>query len=163
MQMFSKWLAPFVLATMCVAHVQASEFAGPYVGAKYGADFSRETGAVYSSESVPFFGVTAGYNVDVQNFVIGAEAFGDFHERAATRKDGGIDMKLGLPMNDVMPYARLGFTGGWPDTRLHYGLGVEAKFAKHVGVAVEWTGDTSHSAGERRENDSLTLGAHYFF
>lgn len=62
-----------------------------------------------------------------------------------------------------MPYARIGFTGTWPDTRLHYGAGVEYKFARNWSVAGEYTGDTAHYDGGHRRNDSLTFGVHYYF
>ena len=93
----------------------------------------------------------------------GAEAFADFHNGSTTRSDGGIDMRFGMPLNQFMPYARVGFTADWPNTRLHYGAGVEYKFAPHVSLAGEWTTDKSNADGTKRRNNSFTLGLKYYF
>ena len=163
MQKLKKWIAPLVLVAAGVAHAQASDFAGPYAGIKFGVDFSHATGVDSGDKTVPFPGLLGGYNWDVNNFVVGAEVFADFHNQAATKKDGGIDAKVGIPFNHVMPYARLGITTFWPNTRLHYGLGVEYKFAKNLSVAGEWTADTANTDGTKRSNNSLTIGMHYYF
>jgi outer membrane immunogenic protein len=89
--------------------------------------------------------------------------FTDFHHGSATGKDGGLDAKVGVPVGKLMPYARLGFTGSWPDTRLHGGLGVEYKLSSQFGLAGEWTADTSRSSGTKRRNDSFTVGLNYHF
>ncbi|SAK62724.1 hypothetical protein AWB79_02907 [Caballeronia hypogeia] len=177
-----KLIAPALLSLLCVtqAHSEGldptllklmgvqgphSQFAGPYVGAKFGVNWSDITGPNPKSTHTTFFpGIVAGVNYDVDRFVVGVEGFMDFHGGSTTKKDGGIDLKLGMPVNgNIMPYARIGFTGTWPDTRLHYGGGVEYKFAKNWSVAAEYTGDTSSYQGGRRHNDSLTAGLHYYF
>lgn len=164
MQKLKKWIAPLAFVAIGLSHAQASEFAGPYAGIKYGVDFSHSTGQYSADENVPFFGILGGYNWDFQNVVIGAEVFGDFHHHAATKKDGGIDAKLGYPINsNVMPYVRLGLTGTWPNTRVHYGVGAEYMFAKNFSVAAEWTADTANTHGSTRSNDSVTVGVHYYF
>jgi outer membrane immunogenic protein len=116
-----------------------------------------------STSSSTFFGLVAGYNFDVSDFVVGAEAFGDFHNASTTYKDAGLDAKFGMPFKQIMPYARLGFTGTWPNARLHYGLGVEYKFTKNISVAGEWTADSSNHDGTKRRNNSATFGVHYYF
>ncbi len=115
------------------------------------------------SHATTFPGLTAGYGFDVKQFVIGAEVFADFHHGSTTFKDGGVDLKFGMPFNTVMPYARLGMTGTWPNARLHGGLGVEYKFVKQFSVAAEWTADSSRHDGTKRRNDSVTVGVHYYF
>ncbi len=96
--------------------------------------------------------------------MIGAEGFADFTNGSTTYKDAEcLDAKIGVPMNNLMPYARLGFTGTWPNARLHGGLGLEYMFAKNVSVAGEWTTDTSSRDGTKRSNNSVTVGVHYFF
>jgi hypothetical protein len=108
---FKKLFAALVIALTGIAGVQASEFAGPYAGIKLGENWSDASGVVNTaSHASTFFGLTAGYNFDVKNFVIGAEGFADLHNGSTTYKDAGVDAKLGLPMNNLMPYARLGFT-----------------------------------------------------
>lgn len=160
-----KFIAPVLVSLLAIAHAQASEFAGPYAGAKLGFNGSDATGVHYqeSTHTTFFPGLTVGYNYDVERAVLGVEAFADFHGGSTTGKDAGIDAKIGMPINNVMPYARIGFTGFWPDTRLHYGAGVEYKFDKKWSVAAEYTGDTARYDGGNRHNDSLTVGVHYFF
>jgi outer membrane immunogenic protein len=108
-------------------------------------------------------GLTAGYGFDVKQFVIGAEVLADFHHGSTFYKDAGVDLKVGMPFNTIMPYARLGMTGPWPNARFHGGLGVEYKFMKKVSVAAEWTADSSSREGTRRSNNSVTVGVHYYF
>ncbi|WP_144160041.1 outer membrane protein [Paraburkholderia sp. BCC1885] len=162
-----------VLATLSQAHAQTapqniqpqgSEFSGPYVGFKLGENFSSASGHIARPEhSTTFPGLTAGYGFDVGPLLLGAEAFADLHHGSVTYKDAGIDARIGVPMNHFMPYARVGFTGSWPETRLHVGLGVEYKVLKQVGISGEWTTDTSNTSGTRRKNDSVTVGLNYHF
>ena len=182
MSSFKKLLAPALLSLLCVTHAHSeaidptlqkvlgvygphSQFAGPYVGAKFGPNWSDITGPnARSTHSTWFPGIVAGVNYDVDRFVVGFEGFMDFHGGSTTKKDGGIDVKFGMPVDgNIMPYGRVGFTGTWPDTRLHYGAGVEYKFARNWSVAGEYTGDTAHYDGGHRRNDSLTVGVHYYF
>ncbi|ABE32843.1 outer membrane protein [Paraburkholderia xenovorans] len=142
----------------------ASQFAGPYLGFKVGVNSSNASGVISkASHTTVFPGFTAGYNFDVNRFVVGAEAFADLHHGSTTCKDGGIDAKFGMPFNQVLPYVRIGFTGDDPDTRFHWGLGVEYKFARHISAVGEWTTDTSNHDGTKRTNNSFTIGLQYHF
>jgi outer membrane immunogenic protein len=144
-----------------VAH---SEFAGPYVGFKVGGNWSDASGAVNKgTHGTGFFGAMAGYGFDVGRFVLGAEAFADLHNGSTTKKDGGLDARIGMPFNKVMPYARVGFTSSWPNTRFHGGLGVEYAIYKNIHINGEWTADTSNSNGTKRTNNSFTVGMIYYF
>jgi outer membrane immunogenic protein len=142
-----------------------SPFSGLYVGAKVGANVSDASGGLRVPSHTSFFpGVTVGFGFDVGPVMLGGEAFADFHHGSTTRKDAGFDAKLGLPIERrYMPYLRLGATSQWPDSRLHYGLGLEYKALQSLGLGVEWTADTSAANGIRRHNNSFTLGAHYYF
>ncbi|WP_346730286.1 porin family protein [Caballeronia sp. dw_276] len=161
---FKRIFAALVITLTGLSAAQASEFSGPYAGLKVGENWSDASGVVnVGSHASTFLGLTAGYNFDVSSFVIGAEAFADFHNSSTTYKDAGIDAKLGLPFNTVMPYVRLGATGSWPNVRFHTGLGVEYKFIKQASLALEWTADQSKHDGTTRHNNSVTLGVHYFF
>ena len=161
---FKNLFAALVIAVTGLSAAQASEFSGPYAGLKVGENWSDASGVVnVGSHASTFLGLTAGYNFDVSRFVIGAEAFADFHHSSTTYKDGGVDAKLGMPFNSVMPYVRLGVTGSWPNARFHTGLGIEYKFIKQASLALEWTADQSKHDGTTRHNDSVTLGVHYFF
>ncbi|WP_244815734.1 porin family protein [Caballeronia sp. Lep1P3] len=161
-----KFFAPLLVSLLSATTIHASEFAGPYVGAKLGVNRSDATGNHYqtSGQATFFPGIVAGYGFDVDRFVLGVEGFADFHSRSTTKNDAGVDVRFGMPLDgNVMPYARIGATGSWPDTRLHYGAGLEYKIRQHWSVAVEYTGDTSHYDGGHRRNDSLTAGVHYIF
>jgi outer membrane immunogenic protein len=142
-----------------------SEFAGPYVAAKFGIDWSDITGPhARSYHSTWYPSVALGVNYDVDQFVIGVEAFADFHGGSTTGDDKGMDLKVGLPVRkDVMPYLRVGFTGSSPDNRLHYGAGVEYKMHKNWSVAAEYTGDKSSYQNGHRHNQSVTMGVRYYF
>lgn len=141
-----------------------SQFAGPYIGFKLGVNHSSASGTnAHAAHNTVFPGVTAGYNFDVGRAVLGAEAFGDFHHGSVTSKDAGIDLRFGMPFDSLMPFIRLGFTGDDPDTRVHWGLGVEYKLTRRVSAVGEWTADTSRHDGTRRRNDSFTLAAQYHF
>jgi outer membrane immunogenic protein len=97
-----------------------------------------------SAHATYFPGLVAEVNDDVDHFVIGFEGFADFHGGSTTKKDGGLDLQIGTPINgNIMPYVRIGLTASWPHTRLHDGGGVEYKFAKAWGVAGEYAGDTT--------------------
>ena len=164
MSNLKKFFAALVIALTGLSCAQASEFAGPYAGVKLGENWSDASGVLNKPSHATFFpGLTAGYGFDVQQFMIGAEAFADFHHGSTTYKDGGVDLKVGMPFNTVMPYARLGLTGTWPNARLHGGVGVEYKFMKKVSVAAEWTADSSSHDGTKRSNNSVTVGVHYYF
>jgi hypothetical protein len=65
-------------------------------------------------------GLTAGYGFDVKQFVIGAEVLADFHHGSTFYKDAGVDLKVGMPFNTIMPYARSGMTGPWPNRLRKY-------------------------------------------
>ncbi|KND56338.1 hypothetical protein BPUN_0789 [Candidatus Paraburkholderia kirkii] len=180
---FKKVVGPLFVSLLCAAQVHSealnptalkllgvygphSAFAGPYVGAKFGVNWSDITGPNARSTHTPaeFPGLVAGLNYDIVPLVVGIEGFADFHCGSTTRDDGGFDVKFGVPVNgNIMPYARVGFTASWPDTRLHYGGGVEYKFAKNWSVAGEYTGDVSSYQGGHRHNDSVTIGVHYYF
>ncbi|WP_168665018.1 hypothetical protein [Paraburkholderia sp. SG-MS1] len=54
------------------------------------------------------------------------------------------DLKIGTPINgNIVSYARVGLTASWPHIRLHYGGGIEYKYAKAWSAAGEYSGDTS--------------------
>ncbi|BBP96725.1 hypothetical protein BSFA1_18540 [Burkholderia sp. SFA1] len=181
MSRFKKLLAPALVSLLCIGHAHSetldptllkvmgvygphSQFAGPYVGAKFGVNWSNISGDNGRSHTTMFPGILGGVNYDVGPVVLGFEGFADFHGGSVTKKDAGLDLKLGLPVNgNIMPYARVGFTASWPTTRVHYGAGVEYKFAKNWSVAGEYTGDTTSHNGANWNNNSLTLGLHYYF
>ena len=141
-----------------------SLFSGPYLGFKVGANVSDASGAINKpSHTGVFPGFMAGYGFDVGPVMLGAEAFADLHHGSATYKDGGLDAKFGMPFGRIMPYARLGVTMDWPATRPHWGLGVEYAATRNFGVVAEWTGDHASAEHTSWNNNSFTVGVHYYF
>lgn len=141
-----------------------SLFSGLYAGFKVGANVSDASGAVTKpSHTTVFPGFTLGYGVDVGPVMLGAEAFADLHHGSATFKDGGLDAKIGMPFGQIMPYARVGFTLDWPATRPHWGVGVEYAATRNLGVTAEWTGDHANAEHSSWNNNSFTVGMHYYF
>lgn len=142
----------------------SSAFSGLYAGAKAGINISNASGAMHvPSRTRVFPGATLGFGIDVGRVLLGGEAFADFHHGSTTRKDAGFDAKLGVPMRRYMPYLRVGVVSEWPSTDLHWGMGVEYRALDQLGVAAEWTTDTSRVNRIKRRNDSFTLGIHYYF
>lgn len=150
--------AAFVLGAS-VAY--ASEFDGPYVGIDAGSN--KSTASALPDKSSSYAGVLAGYNWGMQGFLLGVNAFYDGHNSSYTKQDGGLDIKLGLPMSAWLPYAKLGAVGTTPGTRLHGGLGLEYKLAPHWSLNGEWTTDKKSSNGINYKNSNFVLGLNYYF
>jgi outer membrane immunogenic protein len=163
----------FICATIVgagMAHAQpthdqlVADFSGPYVGVKAGANFSSASGAMAKPSHTTFFpGLVVGYGFNLGPVVLGAEAFADLHHGSATYKDGGVDAKIGYPINRFMPYARLGVTTDWPSSAFHYGIGIEYRFTKNVSLFSEWTHDAANAYNTHWVNNSITVGANYRF
>jgi outer membrane immunogenic protein len=170
MKAVKTFLAGMALAASALAHAQPTQqqliddFSGPYIGAKVGVNVSSASGSIDKPSHTTFFpGLVAGYGFNVGPVVLGAEVFTDFHHGSATFKDGGIDAKIGYPINQFMPYARLGMTTDWPSDRFHYGVGVEYRFTKNVSMFSEWTADSGSAYNTSWKNNSFTIGANYRF
>jgi len=163
-------LVSAALVASALTHAQptqqqpVNDFSGAYIGAKVGVNTSSASGEVNkASHTTMFPGLAIGYAFNAGPVVLGGEVFADLHHGSATFKDGGVDAKIGYPVNNLMPYARLGMTTDWPSTRFHYGLGVEYLLAKNVSLFTEWTGDTSHADNSHWKNNNFTIGANYRF
>lgn len=163
---------------------QASEFGGGYVGAKIGANRTDMTSV--SRQTPLATGLEGGYNWDMNNLLLGVDGFFDFNGKKTHTGTGvapatvnygshvyGLDMKLGLPNGNWLPYAKLGYAhvGGRGDayasavggSGAHFGLGVEYKFAPSWSLAGEWTNDTGKSGATKLNNNNFTLGVNYHF
>ena len=181
-----KSLMNIALATALVSAtgVYASEFDGGYIGAKIGANRTDMTAV--SRQSPVTTGLEGGYNWNMDNVLLGVDGFIDFNGKKthtgvapapATVNYGshvyGLDLKLGFPSGDWMPYAKLGYAhvGGRGDayasvigdSGAHLGLGVEYKFAPNWSVAGEWTNNTGKNATTKLDNNNFTLGVNYYF
>lgn len=170
MKAIKTFLMCAAIAGSAIAHAQPTQqqliddFSGAYVGAKVGVNVSSASGATNKpSHTTVFPGFVAGYGFYTGPVVLGAEVFADLHHGSATFKDGGIDAKIGYPIAQFMPYARVGVTTDWPSARLHYGLGLEYKFTKNVSMFSEWTRDSSNAYDTHWTNNSFVVGANYRF
>lgn len=174
-------------ALLSVSAVQASEFDGFYIGGKVGLNKSDITGAnTASKKNATTFGIEEGYNWDMGSFLVGGSFFVDMNQKTnrvtnvapGTVYSGssaiGLDLKLGLPSGDFLPYVKLGWdrtTGLGVDPAaqfkytndLHTGLGLEYKFAPNWSVAGEWTRTASKVNASQLRNDNFTLGLNYYF
>ncbi len=178
-------------ALLSMTAVQASEFSGGFLGAKVGSNRSDVAGAgtvalpTYSAVSANTYGFEGGYNWDMgTNFLVGLSAFADFNQKkvhatapAAVNTGNygsdvyGLDVKLGLPSGNWLPYAKLGYgsaraTGGvltGTYAGAHLGLGVEYKFASHWSLAGEYTTTSGKNNGLKLNNNNLTIGVNYYF
>lgn len=174
-------------ALLSVSAAQASEFDGFYIGGKVGVNKSDITGIqTASKQNATTYGFEEGYNWDMGGYLLGGSFFADFNQKtnrvtnvmALPLYSGsttiGLDLKLGVPMNNFMPYAKLGWDrttgmGVAPAAQfkytndLHTGLGLEYKFAPNWSVAGEWTRSASKINGSRLRNDNFTLGVNYYF
>jgi outer membrane immunogenic protein len=164
-------LACAAIAFSALAHAQPTQqqlvddFSGAYVGAKMGVNVSSASGATNKpTHTTVFPGFVAGYGFNLGPVVLGAELFADLHHGSATFKDGGMDAKIGYPVGQFMPYARLGVVApDWPASRFHYGLGIEYKLMKNVSLFSEWTADSTHADKTHWSNNNFTVGANYRF
>ena len=170
-------------ALLGAAVVQASEFGGMYIGGKMGMNRSDISGVANAAgKSTQTFGFEEGYNWDVDNFLVGGSFFADFNQKTTHTavpnlhygsNTIGLDLKLGLPSANWMPYAKLGWArvmglGVFPASQfkytndLHLGLGVEYKLAPNWSVAGELTTAASKINGSRLDNRNLTIGLNYY-
>lgn len=181
-----KYTTVIALATtlLNMAPAQSSEFDGGYVGGKIGVNRTDVTAA--SKQSPIATGLEGGYNWNMNSVLLGVDGFLDFNGKKthtgvapapATVYYGshvyGLDLKLGLPNGNWMPYAKLGYahTGGRGDayasavgdSGAHLGLGVEYKFAPSWSVAGEWTNNSGKSGATKLNNNNFMLGVNYYF
>jgi len=101
-----KFLAARGISLTGISCAQASEFAGFYAGVKRGRMGSR---VWCRQQAVPRPACPRPdrrLGLDAKQFVIGVEVFADFHRGSTACKDDGGNLKVGMPFNTIMPYAR---------------------------------------------------------
>lgn len=169
----------FVLAValLGVSAVQASEFDGVWLGAKLGFNQTDATGL--DKKNATAFGLEGGYNWNMDTILLGLDGYADLNGKT-THNPGsvnygsrayGLDGKLGLPMGDWLPYAKLGYgrtagngsASGLSGSGAHLGLGVEYKFMPNLSVSGEYSNASAKSAGNKLNNNNFTLGLNYYF
>jgi OOP family OmpA-OmpF porin len=176
-------------ALLCMSAAQAGQFGGGYFGAKVGANTSSaidSTGTTIApnQKSAAYFMqggyLQGGYNFDLSAVVIGVGAYGDWNAYAKHNngvaygsRAFGFDAKLGVPLGNWMPYAKLGRghsmgSGDYdavaqrsPNTA----FGFEYKLAAHWSTIGEIKTNkfTSQDGSITIKNRTTTIGLNYYF
>lgn len=155
--------------------VGSSRWTGPYLGAKFGV--GDASSSAVSSKTSYTAGLEAGYQVNMNGPVVGADVFADLnpnegHSMGATYGTHvyGADFKLGLDNGPYLPYAKIGYADvhGTGDlsgsgSGFHGGLGVEYLTYNNVGIDGEWTYDRASFSGVTVKNNNFTVGVNYHF
>ena len=149
------------VALFGAAAAQADNFTGGYVGGKIGYNKNSPDTATTSDKMYP--GLELGYGWNFYGWLLGTNAFLDNHTKSVTGRDYGADAKLGYPMDNFMPYVKLGVAATDPGTRAHGGLGIEYKFAPQWGVAAEWTIDSKSVNAIKNKNNNISINLNYYF
>jgi len=162
----------------------ADDFSGFFGGLKAGINRSETDGNFKTHNNDAFTGGgELGYNLQWDNFLIGFSGFYDYIDKSAHDGPingatsqyganlGGADLKLGLPFDRWMPYAKLGYgrvngsgeSNNFGGNAFHGGAGLEYKLAPHWGLAGEWTVTEPSDHGMKFKSNSLTLNLNYYF
>jgi OOP family OmpA-OmpF porin len=173
-------LAAALASTFASAQSGATDFYGAYVGAKIGTNRSDTTGTISSARNgAATYGLEGGYGWDVGAASLGVNAFYDANQETThaplTAQYGnrmyGLGLKVGLPIESVMPYAKLGYgrtngTGALSSLNADSaksGVGLEYKIAPNWSVAGEWATASPTMRGLRLDEDNFTFGLNYYF
>ena len=175
-----------IAALLNVVPAQASDYKGGYLGWKFGINNSAATGTINApSESTLAYGLQGGYlqggyNWDLSTVTIGAGAYADFnaYEIHANGVEYGsqaygVDIKLGLPLDDWFLYGKIGYghSSGNRDLKTVAGkspnvaLGFEYKIRGRWGAIVEYKYDafSNEDNSTRIRNTTLSFGMNYYF
>ncbi len=158
----------------------ADDFSGGYVGGDIGVNSSSTSGNyVTSPATAPSYGLEGGYGWNVgSNVLLGVEGYVDANKETAHTPSGqygsnayGLGLKVGVPIDSLMPYARLGFdhtqgTGnlaGFSSAGANSGLGLMYKFAPSWSLEGEWSATSPSSGGLKLKSNTLNFGLNYHF
>jgi len=189
MSSFRIFIVFVVAILMNISVAQASEYAGGYLGVKAGTNTSKATDAsgataISSKRTVAYFMqggyLQGGYNLDLSAVVVGVGAYYDWN--AYTKHFNGIgygsrsygfDAKLGVPLGDWLPYAKLGRGKNAGTYDLGYisqsspntAVGIEYKFSNHWSTVGEYKLNkfSSQDGSITIHNKTITLGLNYYF
>jgi tetrahydromethanopterin S-methyltransferase subunit F len=165
-----------------------SEFWGRYFGAKFGINNSSVSGTINTpSASTLAYGVQggylqAGYNREVSKFIVGVGAYADWNNYTIHSNDVaysssayGVDVKLGLPFDELLPYVKLGYgysTGNKNDVlrtvsqnSRNGAVGVEYNVAPRWSLIAEFKMDkfSNRDKSITVYNRLFTFGFNYYF
>ncbi len=173
--------ATALLAALAAAgNAAADDFAGAYVGGDVGVNRSATSGASTSATaSSPSYGLEGGYGWNVgSNVLLGVEGHVDANKDANHAPLGqygshayGLGLKVGVPIDSLMPYARLGYdrtqgTGAlssFSASSPNSGLGLIYKFSPSWSVEGEWSSSLPSSNGLKLKTNSFSFGLNFHF
>lgn len=169
------WLALLLAAGPALA----SDFSGAYVGGDVGANRSSTSGALNTPAATsPSYGVEGGYGWNVGSTFLGVEGFVDASQQTSHAPGAdygssayGLGLKIGVPLDALMPYATLGYdhtrgTGslsGFSGGSKRGGLGLMYKFAPSWSVEGEWSLTTPAMNDVKLRTNNFSLGVNYHF
>ncbi|MEQ1913916.1 MAG: OmpA family protein [Sideroxydans sp.] len=150
-----------IAALTLAVSAQASQFSGAYFGLSVGQNTSSKTNAVDKKSIYP--GLKLGYSKDVGPFLMGAEGSADLHDSAYSTNDVVVDGRLGFPMNNWMPYVKLGAAATSPGVRAHGGLGLEYSLSDQWSLNAEFATDSKQVSKVTTRNGNVLVGINGFF
>ncbi len=168
-------------AFAAAGNAAAEDFAGGYLGGDLGVNRSGTSGSMAtSSANAPAYGVEGGYGWNVSKSVLfGVEGYVDSSQEATHAPSGqqygssvyGLGLKIGVPIDSLMPYARLGFDrtqgsgalSGFSAGSANSGLGLMYKFAPSWSVEGEWSTTSPGSGGVKLKANTFNFGLNYHF
>ncbi len=180
-------IAIFLIAALLnVVAAQASDYKGGYLGAKFGINNSTAAGTINAPSASTFaYGIQGGYlqggyNRDLSAVTIGAGIYADFNSYEIHTNGVeygsqayGVDAKLGLPLDDWLLYAKIGYgrSSGTRDLKTVAGkspnaaLGFEYKIVSRWGAIVEYKYDSfsNNDNSTRIRNRTFSFGLNYYF
>lgn len=170
------------------ADAQPSEFWGKYFGAKFGIINSSASGTTAAPSATTLaYGVQggylqSGYNWDVRAVVVGVGAYADWNNYtmhsnniAYASRAYGLDAKLGLPVDEWLPYVKLGYgySTGTRDANLrtvaqnnsNVAVGVEYNVASRWSLIAEYKRNrfSNRDKSITINNRLFTFGFNYYF
>lgn len=159
----------------------ADGFAGGYVGGDLGVNRSSTSGTVTTAPAnAPAYGLEGGYGWNVgDSMLFGVEGYFDANQQATHAPTGlqygssvyGLGLKIGVPIDSLLPYARLGYdrtqgTGALSSFSMggaNSGLGLMYKFAPSWSMEGEWSTAAPSTGGLKLKTNNFNFGLNYHF
>lgn len=182
-----------LVAAPVLATAQESEDVNAWSGWRAGIELGINHNAYDGFQSSNAFEQTLEFGYDYRinyQLVVGGDVYGDWSSNtshAVNSSPGsnadfgsrgyGVDGLLGFPVNNFMPYVKLGYgqvslTGDWSgsDTGIRYGAGLIWRLDVHSGLLVQFTyqkvsipGNPGNPGNGDFKNTNLTVGYNWFF
>jgi len=171
-----------IMLTMMLAaasQAAADGFAGDYLGLGLNRTGSATSPYPASAENTPP-GLGAGFGWNLGNSVLfGVEGFVDMAPDAAHAPLAqlygshtyGLGLKIGVPLDSIMPYARLGYDhtygsgafSGISASAANGGLGLLYMFSPSWSLGGELSSTIPATGGLKLKSNSVSVGLHYRF